>query len=199
MKDTAVKKQALLCIDFINEIMDPVGKLSSKGYADFNTRHQVLPKVARLQKEFRSNGDLVIHIRLGFSPSYIEHPEQSPLFGSAKRLGALLAGTWATEFVEEVAPQEGDVVLQKQRVSAFYGTPLDALLRANGVENLFVCGVATDLAVEAAVRDGHDRDYHVSVVADCCAAANDDDHQAALRALAKMSNVTAQHQKVAVP
>ena len=80
-------------------------------------------------------------------------------------------------------------VLTKHRVSAFYGTPLDVILRANGIREVLICGVATDLAVQAAARDAHDRDYVVTVVSDCCGAASDEDHETSLRVLAKIGAV----------
>lgn len=95
---------------------------------------------------------------------------------------------WGTEFAEVVSPVPGDIVLVKHRVSAFYVTNLDLLLRARGIRDLYIAGVSTDLAVEAAARDAHDRDYNVIVLSDCCAAA-DEDHKNSIRTLKKIASV----------
>lgn len=187
--ETNNSSAVVVAIDFINEIVAPEGKLAGKGYADFVERHQTLEKVAQLMEKARAAGVPVVHVRIGFSPSYAEHPAESPLFGGAKRFGALTIGGWGTEFHPKAAPIDGETVIIKHRVSAFFGTPLDLLLKTNRVRKVLLCGVATDLAVQSAARDAHDRDYVVTVVADCCAAANDDDHDNSITVLKKIGSV----------
>lgn len=182
-------EKALLLIDLINEIVDPKGKSAGKGYADFDARHGSLDRVSSLLNHARNNGFAVIHVGVGFSPDYKEQPEASPLFGAAKKFGAMQLSTWATEFHPKAAPVAHEATLTKHRVSAFYGTPLELLLRTYGVKQLFVAGCATDMAVQTAVRDAHDRDFSCTVVGDCCIAASDDDHQQTLRLLAKVARI----------
>lgn len=183
------KSTAIVLVDFINEIVDPKGKLAGKGYAVFTDKHGTLDNVRKLLSHGREHGVLIVHVRISFSAAYSEHPPLSPLFGGAKKFGALQMGTWATEFHPKASPLPNEPVLTKHRVSAFYGTPLDVILRANGVGEVLLCGVATDLAVQAAARDAHDRDYAVTVVSDCCGAASDEDHETSLRVLAKIGSV----------
>src|SRR5690349_17995113 len=124
--------QALVIIDYINEIIDPKGKLAGKGYSAFADKHSTLDKAQALLQAFRTKQIPVFYVRVGFSPDYKEQPENSPLFGAAKKFGALQLGTWATEFHPKVAPLTAEAVITKHRVSAFYGTPLDLLLRMRG-------------------------------------------------------------------
>ncbi len=183
-------RTALILIDFVNEIVAEEGKLAGKGYAAFVERHETLDRVSDLLKAGRSRGMYIVHVRVGFTSGYPEHPEASPLFGAAKKFGALQFGTWGTEFHTKVVPLKDETVIAKHRVSAFYATPLDLILRSQGIHKVVLVGVATDLAVQSAARDAHDRDYAVTVVADCCAAADDDDHNHALRQLKKIATVT---------
>jgi nicotinamidase-related amidase len=183
-------RTAVLLIDFINEIVHPDGKLAAKGYSDFVLKHKVLEKTAVLIETCRKRNVPLIFVRVGFSVKYKEHPIGSPLFGKAKEFGALQLGTWATDFHDKVKPLEDELVLTKHRVSAFHATTLDLTLRAMGVRRLVVAGVATDLAVQSAVRDAHDRDYHTIIVSDCCGAATDQDHEIALRLLGKVAEIT---------
>jgi len=181
---------AVVLIDFINEIVDPKGKLSGKGYAAFAATHDTMAKVGLLLATARSSGMPVIHVRVGFSPEYQEQPLQSPLFGGAKKFGALLLGTWATEFHPSAVPLPSELIVQKHRVSAFFNTSLDLILRNNNITNVLICGVATDLAVQSAAKDAHDRDYAVTVLADCCIAASDKDHDEAIRMISKVAAIT---------
>lgn len=180
---------ALLMIDFVNEFADPKGKLAGKGYADFLERHDTMTRVAHLLAKSRAAGLAVFHVRIGFSEDYCEQPEQSPLFGAARRNEIFKVGTWGTEFHPLARPLKGERIILKHRVNAFHGTPLDLILRRCGISDLTIAGIATDLAVQSAARDAHDRDYRVTIVGDCCASSNDRDHADALRLLSKIAGV----------
>jgi nicotinamidase-related amidase len=180
---------AVILIDLINDMVAQDGKLARRGYYDFITRHEVGKSLQRLLKRARENGWLVVHVRIGFSPSYVEHPAGSPLLGGAKQFKALCLGEPGTKFNAIAKPADGEIVITKNRVSAFYGTNLESVLRTNGVKNIYVAGVGTDMAVQAAARDAHDRDFAVYVVGDCCGAGSDVDHQNSLQTLSKISKV----------
>jgi nicotinamidase-related amidase len=68
----------------------------------------------------------------------------------------------------EFKPQPGDVVITKQRASAFYGTPLAAHLTQLGVQSLIICGESTSGCVRASAVDAYSHGYHVVVVEECC-------------------------------
>ena len=152
-------------------------------------KYGVQRAVNRLLAQARSNGDLVIHVRAGFSDNYVECPEDSPLFAGAKRYGALNLGSWGCEFVDFAAPASGEVIVTKNRVSPFYETNLDLIMRATKVRSVLLSGCSTDLAVEAAARDAHDRDYLVSVVAEACVANSKDEHERSLATIGKIARI----------
>jgi biuret amidohydrolase len=180
---------ALILIDFINDIVHQQGKLVGKGYVDFANRYGTLDRIQKLLEYTRSQEYKVIHVGIGFSPDYKEQPETSPLFGGAKKIGAFKLGEWGGEFHPKASPVSGESRLTKHRVSPFFGTSLDLVLRNYGIKNVLIVGCATDLAVQSAIRDAHDRDYLCTVVSDCCIAANDEDHNDAIRLLSKASKV----------
>lgn len=180
---------AIVCIDFINEIVGATGKLAGKGYRDFAARHNTLANLAEEQAAVRAAGGRVIHVRLGFAPDYSDHPKSSPLLGDARAAGILKLETPSTEFAPEVAPRDDDIVIVKKRISAFFGTDLEQTLRGLSVGKVLLAGVATDLAVQSAARDAHDRDFEVEIISNCCAAANDADHIAALATIKKFAVV----------
>jgi nicotinamidase-related amidase len=74
-----------------------------------------------------------------------------------------------TQIHERLAPQGGDIVVRKSRVSAFSTTDLDQQLRDGDVDTLILCGISTSGVVLSTVRDAHDRDYQIFVLSDCCA------------------------------
>ena len=81
----------------------------------------------------------------------------------------LIESTWNTEIVPELAPRDGDVIVSKQRYSAFFQTDLDDILRARGITYLAFVGWTTSVCVESTVRDAFYRDYRCIVLEDCTA------------------------------
>ena len=181
--------KALLCLDFENDVVHPDGKVSGKGYAAYNAEHNSLATLRRVQDQFRAAGLPVVHVRVGFSPSYAEQPKGSPLMGKAHDFGAFDLSGWGTDFLEEVAPQGSELVITKHRVGSFFGTPLDLTLKTMGVTDVYLTGVATDMVVESTAREAHDRDFKVNVIADCCIAASVEDQERSLKNMQKLASI----------
>jgi ureidoacrylate peracid hydrolase len=115
--------------------------------------------------------------------------------GSESRI--LVRDTWNTAIVAELAPQPGDVVVSKHRYSAFFGTALDSILRARGIDTLIFTGATTSICVESTVRDATFRDYRCIVLRDCtteliAADAPRSNHEASLLAIELLFGWTAE-------
>lgn len=177
---------ALVLLDYINEIVDPSGKLAAKGYSNFIKAHGVYNALQR-QIDLTDQSELVVAVSLGFLPDYTDLPLNSPIFGKAAKFGILQQGTWSTAYPDAIALPTSTVRLNKNRVSAFTGTMLDQLLRNQGIQTVRLAGIATDLAVEATARAAHDLDYSVEILSQCSAAATMEDHQRALDSLSKFA------------
>ena len=76
----------------------------------------------------------------------------APFLQIARDSAALVNGTWQTQIADSVAVHPDDLVLTHTRFSPFVGTPLEVILRARGVRNVIVLGVATNASVEDAAR-----------------------------------------------
>ena len=68
---------------------------------------------------------------------------------------------------EEFAPEDGDLIIRKERASGFYGTPLVAYLQMMGVDSLIACGESTSGCVRATVVDGYSNGFHVTLAEEC--------------------------------
>lgn len=178
-------KTILLVIDFINDIVHPDGKRSA--VAAYVAENQVIKHANETIAIAREKGIPIVHVKVGFSPSYIECPLHSPLFGKSKQDKALQLGEWGTEFHTEMDVQANDTIIVKHRVSSLYATPLEAILRANQIDTIIVCGVSTNMAVDTTTRELHDRDYKVIVVKDACGASNVEAHEASLATLKRIA------------
>jgi nicotinamidase-related amidase len=188
--------KALLCLDFENDIVHPEGKVSGKGYASYNEEHQTLAVLRQVQDQFREAGLPVIHVRVGFSPGYAQQPKGSPIMGKAHEFGAFDLSGWGGEFMEEVAPRGDEMTITKHRVGAFHATSMELTLKAMGVDEVFLAGVSTDLAVESTAREAHDRDLTVNIIADCCIAATEEDQERSLANMKKLASIITSDQLV---
>lgn len=95
-------------------------------------------------------------------------PESKPSFVTATRRQRGAADPALYRIRPEFAPQPGDVVVTKQRASAFFGTPLAAHLTQLGIRTVIVCGETTSGCVRASVVDAYSHGFHVVVVEECC-------------------------------
>ena len=95
-------------------------------------------------------------------------------------------GSREHEVVDELAPLDHELVIDKNASSPFNGTGIDQLLRNMNLETLIMTGMATDMCVETTARDAADRGYNVIVVEDATATFFPEHHRAALSALARV-------------
>jgi nicotinamidase-related amidase len=149
---------ALLLMDFQRMVVD--------SYAV--DKEAFLGRVKRLAVAARNSGTMVIHVVVGFQLGYPEVSGRNSVFSSLKAAGLLAAGDPTAEIYPELTPQPGDIVVTKQRVSAFTGTNLDMILRSNNIDTLLLTGILTQGVVLSTLRHAADMDYRAVVVADGC-------------------------------
>jgi nicotinamidase-related amidase len=176
-----------LVLDMQNDLVAEDGP-SGRGPLGQQVRERgIIDRTARAIAAARAAGLMIGFVRVGFSPDYREAPSTSVIFNGARQHGLFKLGTRGTEVHQALAPQPGDFDIVKHRVSAFYGTSLEPILRAHGIKRIFCSGVSTVAVVNSTVREAHDRDYVVTVLEDCCAAASAEDHESAIRALQRFA------------
>jgi nicotinamidase-related amidase len=143
-------------------------------------RQQLLAQTAQLLEVARSAALRVIYVVIGFRPGYPEVSSRNVVLGTVRAGGRFAAGSDGTEIPPAVAPRSDEVVVTKHRASAFMGTDLDMILRANGVDTLVLAGVTTSGVVISTVRHAADADYRLVVVADACADPDPEVHRVLL-------------------
>lgn len=169
---------ALVTVDLINDLIHPHGAVAT--CAPMVAEREVLTAVNRALSRARKAGLWVAHVRVALEESPEATRWISPMFGAIRQRQGLRDNTWGTEFHSGLERHPDDPVFTKRRVSPFFQTGLEEWMRSRGVQWLWVSGVSTPFAVEAAIRDGHDRDFGMGVLIDGCAAASVIAHEAAL-------------------
>jgi nicotinamidase-related amidase len=183
-------RPALLVLDLINEIVHPEGRYASHGYAEQAERRGVLRNARTAIDRARAAGIPVIFVIVGFSPNYIEWPPGSPVFSEARDDGRIQLGTWGTQVHHQLTPLAGEPVIAKHRISPFYQTSLELLLRRLGVDTLMLTGVSTEFVVLSTALEAHDRDFDVVVLEDATTSSRDDLHAQALGLVARVARVS---------
>lgn len=183
-----MKTSMLLVMDMINDLVHEKGG-GANTYVPLMKERNVLANTKSAIARARAAGVLVGYVRVGFSPDYRECPPNSPIFSRARAAGTFKLGTWGTEIHPDLAPAPEDFDIVKHRVSPFYGTSLEPILRAHSITELFLSGVSTNGVVHTGAREAHDRDYACTVLEDCCAGATTDEHESALRCVARFAAI----------
>lgn len=179
-----------LVLDMMNDLIHDEGPNGRAAYGEQVRARQLIAKTRTAIDKARAAGVPVGFVRVGFSPDYRECPPNSPIFAGARKNGIFKLGTWGTEVHPGLGQQAGDFDIIKHRVSPFYSTTLGAVLRAQGVNRIYCSGVSTNAVVQAMVREGHDRDFEVIVLEDCCCAPSDEEHTQAVASFKRFCQLT---------
>jgi nicotinamidase-related amidase len=111
----------------------------------------------------------VIYVKVAFRPGFPEiSPRNKSFSATRQQQSSLSAAMTAMEIHPTIAPEPTDIVVTKRRVSAFSGSDLEVVLRAQYITHLVLCGIATSGVVLSTLREAADKDYQLTVLADCC-------------------------------
>ena len=183
------KRSALIIQDLQNDVIIEGGAFADSGAPAHATSQNVVANVKALAEAARRAGTPVIHVWYLVDPGAAGLQLNAPLFEGVKGANALVRGTWGAAPAEGLEAQEGDLVVEKLRMNAFFGTRLDALLRGLDAENLIVTGAWTNMSIEHTARHGADAGYTVVVASDGTSTTGDEWQNAALNYA--MQNVAA--------
>jgi len=173
-----MKKPALLIIDMQNDFVRDDAPLK------IAQARVVIPKIRELLDAFRTKKHPVFHVlrihRADGSDVEIIRQEQ---FRSQP---FAVEGTHGAAVVDELAPQKGEYMIPKIRMSAFIGTELDLMLRNLGVTGIVVAGIQTPNCIRTTVFDAIAYNYPVILARDAVGAQNDEIHDANVRDMANI-------------
>ncbi len=174
------KTTALLVMDMQSGILDMLG----------DKKEAIVAQASKLLDAARKASVRVIYVVVGFRPGYPEVSPRNASFSSVRESGRFAAGSAGTEIHAALAPRADEVVVTKHRVSAFAGTDLEMILRANGIETLVLAGISTSGVVTSTVRHAADADYRIVIVEDGCADGDPEVHRVLLeKVLARQAKV----------
>lgn len=176
------KTTAIVLIEYQNDFTSEGGVLHG-AVQEVMDKTGMLDKTRELVAAARAAGVTIVHAPITFAPGYFEissHP-----YGILKGVvdsNAFVKGSWGAEIVDELAPQQGDIVVEGKRgLDTFASTNLDFILRSKGITTIALGGFLTNCCVESTMRTGYENGYKVITLQDCVAATSSEEHDNAIR------------------
>jgi nicotinamidase-related amidase len=137
----------------------------------------LISNVAKAIAKARDEKIPVTYVTVGFRPGTPEISVNNKGFSASKER---FANADMEEFLKiepSIAPQSGEITIIKRRISAFTGSDLEVILRAQSIQHIVLSGIATSGVVLSTLREAADKDYQITILADCCADADDEVHR----------------------
>jgi ureidoacrylate peracid hydrolase len=162
--DLVPGRTVLLLIDLQNDFLHPEGWYAEHGI-DITHMQRVIKPTKRLVEAARESDVPVVWTRHGYRDARDAGPflELRPFLAE----GGLRIDTWGFDLLDEFYVREEDWVVEKNRLSAFYNTKLELVLRSLDTETLVIGGVLTNQCVAATSKDASFRDLKPIVVEEC--------------------------------
>jgi ureidoacrylate peracid hydrolase len=175
-------KTAVVLIEYQNEFTSDGGALHG-AVEEVMERTGMMANSTRVAEAAREAGATVLHAPITFAEGYNEitsHP-----YGILKGVvdgNAFVKDSWGAAIVDEMAPREGDIVVEGKRgLDTFASTNLDFILRSKGIQTLVLGGFLTNCCVESTMRSGYENGYEVITLTDCMAATSAEEHDNAIK------------------
>lgn len=159
-------RTAILIIDMQNDFCSREGAMAGLGF-DTSRNLVVAGRLPAFVEAAGDLGALVVWVRQAGREELVS-PARRERARAMNRgtMEVAAAGSWGADLAEGLSPQPGEPVVDKTRYSAFVGTPLHNLLRAQGRDRLVVCGTAANVCVDSTIRDAYMADYTVTMASD---------------------------------
>jgi len=171
-----MEKSALIIIDMLEDFVREEAPL------EVPSTRAIIPFLQKEIKKARKLKIPIIYVCDAHSKDDIE-------FKKYGWLPHCIKGTEGARIIEELKPEEGDIIVEKKTYSGFYNTELEKVLREKNIENLYLTGCVTHICVLFTASDAVLRGFNVYVLEGGVAGLDEEDHKAGLRIMKNVLGV----------
>jgi gluconolactonase len=171
---------ALVIQDMQNDVVMEGGAFAASGSPQHCREQNAIENIRRLANHCRALGIPVIHVWFKVPEGGRGLTLNAPLFEGVLDANALVAGSWGAEPVPGLEAMPGDHVVTKMRMSAWEGTTLETVLKAEDRDIIIETGAWTNMSIEHTARTGADKGYIMIIPEDGCSTMNADWHRASI-------------------
>ncbi|MEM7565932.1 MAG: isochorismatase family protein [Pseudomonadota bacterium] len=171
---------ALIIQDMQNDVVIDGGAFAASGAPQHAKEQRSVENASRLAEACRRLGVPVIHVWFVVQPGAPGVTLNAPLFEGLVDENALVDGTWGVQPAPGCEARAGDHVVRKMRMSAWEGTSLETILKAEGRDTIIEAGAWTNMSIEHTARTGADKGYVMVIPEDACSTMNADWHRASI-------------------
>ena len=179
-------RTAVLGLHWQVNVIKPEGFFGA-WFAEPVARSGVIERAGRVLEAAREAGVPVAYTRFVVPPDGGTLVRNTPVMEQVAESELFRPEAPTVAVIEELAPRDGDLVVDNQKLSGLAGSELPELLTDRGVDTLVLTGVATNMTVESTARHGIDLGFRVYVLRDCVAAATEEAHQGSLATLGMLT------------
>ena len=174
---------AVVVIDMQNDFCDPQGFVATKRGTDLTDTRAIIPKLIKLLDAARKAKVKVVLVQMSTTNNDLTGPIMDRLRRISANERTCPEGSWGAELIPEIVPAPDDIIVYKNRYSAFIKSDLDKKLKVMGIKTLIMTGVATNVCVESTARDGYMLDFYILVPRDLVACAHQELQDVSIRNL----------------
>ena len=156
--------------------------------AIFN-KSEFVPELDRLIKSARKAKVPIFYTKI--TPLPFRYESSPRLYSTMKRMGVsdarkasfMAPGSPESEIYKDIAPAEGDVVINKNTADIFVGTNFEMMARNAGIETIVFAGISTEVGIESSARSAANRGFYAVVAEDCVSSRDKELHEASLKVM----------------
>jgi len=178
-----MKDSAFLVLHFQNGVAHLDGVWGKNLYPQIQ-KNGAIGSTQKALSAARKAGMMIVYVNIAWRPGFPELPKDTcGLLREAKEKNECLVGSWGAQVIDELKPQDGEIIVINFGSDSFEGTDLDLILRNNDIKKLYVTGECIEHVVGTTIKRAVNMGYSATLLKDCTSGFTDQNYDAMVNIL----------------